>query len=501
MLGITRFTWTVVLSMASWSTAVIQPQECLGDETALLQLSNILATSRDGGASNRRQNSVEAMPTSRRAEVESSQDSTVLHKLVSEATRQTLTDSAMRHRSGTRYSLHTFDCGIFSGSQDTKDEQANLPDYARYFVTPDAGYSFSSRVMQGCLTLPKPLTNLLSRDASVDLIALPGCRLSLHSLAECSGTTNEALQADGDAWYKSFKLYELGWYDNDLASVSCRCPQQNGDDFSKMWASQQDPTALPTSAVATQSWSPQQDSSQMWQGSARAQQWPSQQDMGLEWSTQGDSTQPWSSQQDSGQQWPPLKGSDQHLPNQQSSQPSPPLWQREKSRWPFMLSKSTASLDLTSPQVPGVPEHRQFSVLSSNVLTKSIAGHNNQDSFNCGILGGTRKQEGGLLGQSFKHNMNRGCLTLPLALSKNHSLSHVEMVALPGCTLTFYDSENCKGDHFEALKSNTEATWFTSATLEDIGWEKNIAAMHCHCQEWWETSFLGPWDVPTFEVA
>jgi len=524
MPGITHFTWTLVFALAGWSTGLLQPQDCLADdETALLQLSNTLASSRDGGANDRQENRIEAPATDVHGKgrphhaashvdgnhgvilsslaVESSQDSASRHKLADSAARYKLIDSAVRHKLGTRYSLHTFDCGIFSGSQDTTDKQANVPDYFRYFVAPDADYSFSSRVKQGCLTLPKPLTNLLSRDASVDLIVLPGCSLSLHSSPECEGSTSKALQADSDAWYKSFKLYELGWHDDDLASVSCQCPEQNGDDSTQMWAAQKDQAAGLTGAGAAQSWTSPQDSSQMWQGSAQAQQWPSEQDMGLEWSTQRDPTQPWPLQQDSAQQWLPLEGSAQQWPNQQSSKPSPPIWQQEKPSWPFLLSKSTDySSDLSSPQAPGNHGRRQLSVLSSKVLTKSTAGHNNQDSFNCGIFGGTHKQ-GGLLGQSFKHNMNRGCITLPTALGKSQSLSHVEMVALPGCTLTFYDGENCKGEHFEALKAETEATWFTSLSLEDTGWEKKIAAMHCHCKEWWQTTFLGQWDVPTFEVS
>jgi len=63
MLGITRFKWTLVAAFASGATGLSQTQDCLAnDETALLQLSNSLATGRGEGGNERHEKSLEEQP-------------------------------------------------------------------------------------------------------------------------------------------------------------------------------------------------------------------------------------------------------------------------------------------------------------------------------------------------------------------------------------------------------------------------------------------------------
>jgi hypothetical protein len=124
-----------------------------------------------------------------------------------------------------KLSLSTFNCGLFGASQD----QIAVP------VTYVAGgislpsYTLRHKLDKGCFTLPRPLVNCKHQEALLDLIALPGCMLTVHHHPLCHGDFKAVLEGHGiHARAKSTSLFEVGWSKNEVGSVSCACSPEWG---------------------------------------------------------------------------------------------------------------------------------------------------------------------------------------------------------------------------------------------------------------------------------
>jgi len=121
------------------------------------------------------------------------------------------------------------------------------------------------------------------------------------------------------------------------------------------------------------------------------------------------------------------------------------------------------------------------------------------DTFNCGLFGGTQMWsawQGGntamlqseatsetkTLQSAFSHNMNEGCITLPNALTT--SSSQINMVALAGCSISFFTFPLCRGDEYRVLVARRRAAWVKSDNVPSLGLDPfgTIESVQCSCR-------------------
>jgi hypothetical protein len=132
---------------------------------------------------------------------------------------------------------------------------------------------------------------------------------------------------------------------------------------------------------------------------------------------------------------------------------------------------------------------RAWSALSVN-STMNITAKYKLDTFNCGLFGGAQAPVGSYryyslgLDYTFSHRMNRGCLDLPIPVP--NSVNKINMLALPGCSVTFFEEPLCQDDGLKVLSAKRQAVWIKSAELSDLGLEpysfSQIASVLCDCE-------------------
>jgi len=137
-----------------------------------------------------------------------------------------------------QYLMDTFDCGLFGASEyprkfPTFRENDDYDVYGRHVIRKDdhgpaEEYTYTHHLNRGCHKLPRVLgIDTRSMVHEFDLVALPGCSITLHAALFCQSPSREVLRADGAAaWFRSSDLAEVGWTDEGVASVSCTCHTQ-----------------------------------------------------------------------------------------------------------------------------------------------------------------------------------------------------------------------------------------------------------------------------------
>jgi hypothetical protein len=146
--------------------------------------------------------------------------------------------------------------------------------------------------------------------------------------------------------------------------------------------------------------------------------------------------------------------------------------------------QSTQLAQMAPQDLPGANYH--LSALAVNESLKSRSQYS-LETFNCGRFAGSHLARGSYedwsmgLSYTFTHRMNMGCLTLPSPLS--NPVIELNMVVLPGCSMTLFESPLCSRTAYRALVANRKALWIKSADAESLGLPLSgkISSVQCSC--------------------